>query len=134
MNDALTHKANDVTPSFFSSLSALRAAHNNLLKRRAEEEGRPEFLADVAAFVKRAQATGVSLYSDDDRWAGQSLLDYWSNALYRAGRQMPESTLATFDPQLAPELDDAQVPYRGLDAFGENNSAYFFGRQQLIAE
>ena len=45
---------------------------------------------------------------------------------------MPESTLAPFDPALAPTLDESAVPYVGLDSFVEQKTGMFFGRQQAI--
>src|SRR5262249_34017685 len=44
-----------------------------------------------------------------------------------------DSTLAEFDPQLAPVLLDELCPYLGLDAFREDDGNKFFGRGELIA-
>ena len=88
----------------------------------------------MADFIQRGRATGVLLDSSQDRRASQSLLDYWANALYRAGREPPDATLAEFDPALAPELDDKLCPYRGLDAFHQVHHKVFFGRQRLVDE
>jgi tetratricopeptide (TPR) repeat protein/energy-coupling factor transporter ATP-binding protein EcfA2 len=118
----------------FSSLGALRTAHNDLLGRRDNGQPSGEFLADVATFIDRAQPTGALLDDDDERWASQSILDYWTNLLYRAGGRPPEGTLADFDPAVAPRLNDSEVPYLGLNAFREENSEYFFGRRRLIEE
>jgi WD40 repeat protein len=118
--------------AYFPSLASLRAAHADLLKRHREAGEAPETLAAVAAFLQRAQAAGALLDDDDDRRAAQSLLNYWTALLYRAGQEPPEATLADFDPALAPELPDALCPYLGLDAFGEVNSGVFFGRRRLI--
>lgn len=117
---------------YFPSLVSLRAAHTELLKRHRETGEAPETLAAVAAFLRRGQATGALLDDDDDRRAAQSLLNYWTALLYRTGQEPPEATLADFDPTLAPELPDALCPYLGLDAFREDNSDVFFGRQRLI--
>jgi energy-coupling factor transporter ATP-binding protein EcfA2 len=62
------------------------------------------------------------------------LLDFWSNLLFRSGQAPPDATLADFDANLAPALDDALCPYLGLDAFREDNAQQFFGRQRLVAE
>ncbi len=117
---------------YFPSLVSLRAAHTELLKRHRETGETPETLAAVAAFLQRGQATGALLDDDGDRRAAQSLLNYWTALLYRTGQEPPEATLADFDPALAPELPDALCPYLGLDAFREDNSDVFFGRQRLI--
>src|SRR6266508_2554121 len=118
----------------FPSLAALKGAHIELLERRWLSDATPAFLVEIAAFVRRGSATGVLLNADDDRWTSQSMLDYWSNLLYRLGYEPPDATLATFDPALAPELEDALCPYLGLDAFREAHHDRFFGRQRLIAE
>jgi hypothetical protein len=129
-NPAMTDKAAIRFPSFAS----LRATHNTLLKRHRESGNTPEFLAEVEAFIQRGQATGALLDAEDDRWASQSLLDYWSAMMHRVGHEPPDATLAEFDPALAPELDDALCPYLGLDAFDEVNHDVFFGRQRLVGE
>ncbi len=116
----------------FPSLAALRTAHIDLLKRYRESAGSPATLAEAVDFISRGSATGVLLDSDDDRAAGQSLLDYWSTLLYREGHEPPDATLAEFDPELAPELDDVLCPYLGLEAFRETNSMIFFGRARLV--
>ena len=128
----------DIT-SRFSSLAEMQAGHDELLDRR---EGLPEgatqaaasFWPEVAAFVRRGVATGAVLDASRDRRAAQSILDYWANALYRAGQPAPEARLADFDPSLAPELPDEPCPYRGLAAFGEGDREFFFGRERLLNE
>ena len=77
-------------------------------------------------------ATGAVLDNNEDRLAAQSLLDYWVTSFYRAGAEPPDTALALFDPELAPELDESLCPYRGLDAFREEDSRQFFGRQGLV--
>jgi WD40 repeat protein/energy-coupling factor transporter ATP-binding protein EcfA2 len=114
----------------FPSLAALRAVHSDLLQRRRDSQETHEFLVEIDGFIRKGQATGALLDIDDERWATQSLLDYWANVLYHAEIEPPEATLAEFDPTLAPELDDALCPYQGLDTFRE--ASYFFGRQRLI--
>src|SRR5262249_20392809 len=117
----------------FLSLAALKESHNDLLQRRRSEDESPELLDAIEAFIGRAQATGVLLDHDDDRDTAQSLLTYWDNLLYRARRIPPDSTLAEFDPKLAPELPDEACPYLGLDAFNERDAEKFFGRADLVA-
>ncbi|MEP0786237.1 GAF domain-containing protein [Trichocoleus sp. DQ-A1] len=116
----------------FPSLSSLRSAHSELLKRHRESGSTTKLLAEMEEFIYRGRATGALLDTDEDRWASQSLLDYWSAILYRAGREPPDATLAEFDSALAPELDDAQCPYLGLEAFREEKSNLFYGRQRLL--
>lgn len=116
----------------FPSLASLRAAHSELLKLHRERGNEPEIVAEIEQLIHKGQATGALLDSEDDRWAAQSLLDYWSSLLYRAGQEPPDATLADFDPFLAPDLSDDLCPYIGLEAFREKNQNLFFGRQRLI--
>jgi WD40 repeat protein len=118
----------------FPSLDSLRAAHNELLKTFRASGRTPEMIAEVERFIQRGKATGALLDADADRWAAQSQLDYWSTQLYMPGYEPPDATLDEFDPELAPELDDALCPYVGLDAFRETNEQVFFGRRRLIGE
>jgi WD40 repeat protein len=118
----------------FPSLPALHASHLDLIRRQREGGTPPEFLTDVSAFIQRGSATGVLLDADADRETAQGLLDYWATIFYRAGYEPPDATLAEFDPDLAPVLDDALCPYVGLDAFREADYAIFFGRQRMIDE
>ena len=62
------------------------------------------------------------------------MLDYWAAFLYRSGVEPPESALAEFDWNLAPELPDELCPYVGLDAFSEIEQGIFFGRERLVEE
>ncbi|UCC63666.1 MAG: AAA family ATPase, partial [Anaerolineae bacterium] len=129
--DAVT--ADEATVRFLS-FDALRAAHNALLKRHRESGSTPEFLAELEAFIRQGCVTGALLDAEDERWASQSWLDYWSSMMYRAGQEPPDSTLAEFDAALVPELPDALCPYVGLDAFHEVNSNVFFGRERLVGQ
>ncbi|MGQ0604225.1 MAG: nSTAND1 domain-containing NTPase, partial [Anaerolineales bacterium] len=115
----------------YPSLDALRTAHRDLVGANRDAE---EALSDIAAievFVQRAQITGALLDSERDRQAAQSLLNYWSTRLYRAGHEPPDAILADFDSALAPELPDAACPYCGLDSFREDNQHFYFGRKHL---
>lgn len=127
----------------YATLPELRAEHARLLterSRQGEEGSATEFLQQVAEFIRRGAATGAYIDDEEDRRGVQSLLDFWANVLYRAGGQpgiqieTPDPTLADFDFSLAPELPDEPCPYRGLDAFREANSAFFFGREKLVDE
>ncbi len=86
----------------------------------------------MESFIRCGVATGAILDDEHDQAAAQSLLDFWATTLYRAERPVPESTLAPFDPELAPTLDESAVPYVGLDSFVEQKTGMFFGRQQAI--
>jgi hypothetical protein len=121
---------NEIT---FQSLYALRAAHQQLIRRRHEIGDTDELLTEVDRFMQRAQATGALLDANDERQSAQSLLDYWATVYYRLGDEPPDSTLADFNPQLAPNLPDELCPYVGLDAFREADGEKFFGRHALIA-
>jgi hypothetical protein len=112
----------------------MRVAHSELLKQYRQLASGSEVLCDVDEFIVRAIATGALLDSDEDRWAAQGLIDYWSTTLLRVGRTVSDATLADFDPALAPVLPDAQCPYLGLDAFQENDSERFFGRSRVVSE
>ena len=116
----------------FPSLASLRVAHGELLKRHRERGSEPEMMAEINQLIRRGRATGALLDREDDRWAAQSLLDYWSSLLYRAGLEPPEATLVEFDPDLAPDLADHLCPYLGLEAFREKDESLFFGRQRLL--
>jgi tetratricopeptide (TPR) repeat protein len=115
----------------YNSLSSLREVHTKLLKRYKEGENE-EVLTEIETFVRRACATGTVLDNENDRDAAQSLLDYWMTVIYRARRNMADATLEEFDPSLAPKLDDSLCPYRGLNAFQEEDTDLFFGRRRLI--
>ncbi len=120
--------------SNFPSLAVLRMAHNKLLEiHRAQSNGAAsEFWQEVETFLQRGRLTGALLDREEERWAAQSLLDYWTATAYSTGRAMPDAALVDFDPTLAPELPDEQCPYVGLAAFHEGREKYFFGRERLV--
>ena len=74
------------------------------------------------------------LDEEEDRWAAQSILDYWLSILYSEDEDIepPDGTLADFDATLAPELADEACPYLGLEAFLEKDKNLFFGRSRLL--
>ena len=115
----------------YPSLASLRAAHNDLLAFHRQEGNAQNSMVRASAFIEQGRATGAVLDVEEDRWAAQGLLDYWSAILYRTNIEPPDATLADFDPQLAPELPDELIPYVGLDAFSEAEQAMFRGRQRL---
>jgi len=120
------------------SLDELRAAHVDLLRRQREANKSPQtddlILDNIEAFIQRGRTAGALLFEEEDRAVAQTLLDYWDTALYRAGREVDDSTLADLDEMRAPLLDDALCPYIGLDAFHEGTHEQFFGRESLIAQ
>jgi hypothetical protein len=109
----------------------LRSVHNDLLALYRQEGDAPNVIARASVFIEQGRITGAGLDVEEDRWAAQGLLDYWSAILYRLGSEPPDATLADFDPQLAPELPDELAPYVGLDAFSEGKQALFRGRERL---
>ena len=111
----------------YHSLSSLREAHTAILKLHKEGETK-EVLDEIEVFIRRASITGTLLDNDDDRYAGQSLLDFWMTVLYKAKRTPPDAALAEFDPSLSPQLDDSLCPYRGLNAFRERGRQRYFLR------
>ena len=86
----------------FSSLAALRVAHSELMDHRRDNGQSAAFLADIASFLCQGRMAGALLDGDADRWAAQSLLDYWSNILLRSGGEAVDASLAEFDLMLAP--------------------------------
>ena len=115
----------------FPSLAAMREAHR-VLVQRAQQGVSEGFLDELEEFLQRGQATGVILDHSKDQVAAQTMLDYWAATLMREGREAPETILAEYDENLAPELEESSCPYRGLDAFGEDAFGLYFGRQGLI--
>ena len=116
----------------FPSFNSLRAAHSEMLKQYRQSGNNPEMGKVIQDFIIKAQATGALIDGENDRMASQSLLDYWATHLYQMNIASPETTLAEFDSNLAPDLPDALCPYRGLNAFGETDAGVFFGRQRLV--
>ncbi|MBP5975383.1 hypothetical protein HW132_22270 [Brasilonema sp. CT11] len=130
-NFSISPSADEATRRF-PSLASLRVVHSELLKHHREIGNTPELLSEVEEFICRGRETGALLDTDEDRWASQSLLDYWTAILYRADWEPPDATLVEFDPALAPELDNTLCPYLGLEAFKEKNHKLFYGRQYLL--
>ncbi|MEZ4859780.1 MAG: hypothetical protein R3C14_00655 [Caldilineaceae bacterium] len=118
----------------FPSLASMRAAHTTLLDAHRNDHDAADFWARVETFLQRGKQSGALLDREDDRWAAQSLLDYWTATGYDTGRTMPDAALVDFDAALAPELPDDQCPYVGLSAFAEGQDSYFFGRERLVEQ
>jgi hypothetical protein len=91
-------------------------------------------LHTIESFINRGTATGALLDEEEERWATQSFLDYWSAILYRAGQEPPEATLRDFDPKLISTAQDQQCPYVGLRAYRESDHPVFYGRQAAITQ
>ncbi|MBW4694692.1 MAG: hypothetical protein KME27_23325 [Lyngbya sp. HA4199-MV5] len=132
MSNGATTLSSKADGDRFPSLASLRVAHSELLKLHRERGNEPEVLVEIEQLIHKGQSTGALLDIEEDRWAAQSLLDYWSSLLYRAGQEPPDATLIDFDPSLAPDLNNDLCPYIGLEAFREKNQNLFFGRQRLV--
>jgi WD40 repeat protein len=118
-------------------MAALRKAHGDLLKAHREDRDKADVLVPVAEFVRRGEATGALLEADQDRSAAQSLLDYWTTILYRAGDQAITATLADFNPQLGQKaLAEEDYPYSGLESATEavGPPRPLYGRTQAITD
>ncbi len=118
----------------YPSLTVLRDEHRTLLQNRREDGNTAVFITQISTFIQRGTATGVLLAAESDRFDAQNLLDFWENELHHLQREAPEATLAEYDPELAPELDDTLSPYIGLDAFNAQNSSLFYGRETIVNE
>ena len=121
----------------FGSLERLRAVHSWLLDLYSDLETDQVvqdvgFLDDQERFLKFGVATGAILDDKQDRRETQSLLDYWYTVLYRSDRRPQKPRLSQLVESLLPNLDDAECPYLGLDAFREENTRVFFGRRTLL--
>jgi WD40 repeat protein len=123
----------------FESLSELRQAHEDLiavldgeLQHDASADAEHAALArlerEAQTFIGRSAATGVFLESVADRTAAAVLLDYWVSALARAGHSTAALRLQRFDAAQLPDLKDKPCPFKGLDAFSQNDEKFFFGR------
>jgi WD40 repeat protein/tetratricopeptide (TPR) repeat protein len=112
----------------------MRQEHNRLLKKHRQTGNSLGFVDEVKQFMDHGAATGTVLGTDNDRFAAQSLLDYWATILYRATGNSPGTTLAEFQPELEPELEDSACPYPGLDQDLEDTGARLFGCQAFVRE
>jgi hypothetical protein len=99
----------------FPSLTALRNAHSEMLTLHREKGNEPEIIAKIEQLINKGRATGALLDSEDDRWAAQSLLDYWNSLLYRAGHEPPDAILVDLDLSLIPDIPiDDNAIYRDI--------------------
>jgi hypothetical protein len=116
----------------YPSFAALRDAHRELLRNEREKTDRLAFLDKVEQFCERAYATGALLDLEEDRRAGQSLLNYWVATLYGDDRMPANTILADYDMSAVHPIADAACPYPGSRAFREEDAKNFFGRQTSI--
>ena len=115
----------------FEKFTDLQAKHTSLIKRQRDEGMNLALLETVQHFIEQGRASGAMLDGEADRDDTQTILDYWATRLVREGRPLPDTTLAEFDPNLAPELPDLPCPYRGLNAF--TDAQFFYGREEVTA-
>lgn len=118
----------------FPNLGYLQADHTRLLREYHAGGGTEERNGQIAAFIETGRATGSILDDEDDRQAAQQILDHWATLLFRMVGEAPDATLVHFDPAQLPTLKDEDCPYLGLDAFGEEQHARFFGRRRLLQQ
>ena len=131
----------------YQTLPEFQQAHEELLERfdagadtptsATDDEARERvclvaMMEPLREFMRRATAGGAYLYESRERRAAQGLLDYWASLCYGANLDLPRPLLAPHDPALLPKLQDEDCPYVGLEAFGERNSANFFGRGERV--
>lgn len=118
----------------FMSFRSLSDMHRELMHQQREPTELTQFWDNVFQFIRRAEAAGAYLDQDDERETAQTYLDYWANRLFRAGLETPEAILLPFDVGTQPDIPDYLCPFVGLDAFQEEHSHLFFGRQALTGQ
>ena len=135
MCDHLTAEAPADAPAY-ASLEELKTEHSTLLRRRRGGfvADRSTVLGEIETFLRRGYATGKVLGDEAERYAAQSLLTYWSNVFYREGREVPEDTLAEYDPGQTPDLDDTDCPYDGPGQANDGEPLRSPGWSRLIDE
>ena len=116
----------------FEKFADLQAAHSSLLKLQRDADTQVVNADILETFVGRGRMAGVMIESPSERDDVQAILDFWATRLVRLGYPLPDTTLAEFDPTLAPELPEDPCPYRGLEAFTSNE--YYYGRESVIDE
>jgi WD40 repeat protein len=113
-SNAITKLLKDGKQSF-PSLLALQTAHAELSKLcRDGAVVSDEVWQEVKTFIVKGKATGTRLDDDNERYAAQSLLDYWATMLYRYKQDSLDTTLLPFDESSISELTDEDYPYRTL--------------------
>ncbi|WP_347339292.1 AAA family ATPase [Rhodopseudomonas rhenobacensis] len=121
----------------FESLADLRSAHSALM-RDARKESRQAIAGRVASFIRRAQATGTRIESQNDRDSAQGVIDYWAAWQFSADNieslSAAPPTLAEFVPSEAPQGKPAENPFVGLRAFAEADASLFIGREEATRD
>ncbi|MBL9004037.1 MAG: hypothetical protein JNJ46_07310 [Myxococcales bacterium] len=120
--------------SITQMVESLRRRHGTFLRRLRADAASQEILDELESFLQELEHAGQLLDRDEERELCQSYLDYWVTKLWSYGRELPNKTLAEFDPALAPELPNDRCPFKGLEAFGAGDDLRFFGREALIKE
>lgn len=121
----------------FKSITGVVGRHAELIRRlKAEHErGEGEQLVGLAkeldAFLRAVLAAGAILEDDADRMAAQTIVDYWSNLMRRAGQAAPGDELAEFDATQLPTLADVACPYPGDEPIRAGER--LFGREAEVA-
>jgi hypothetical protein len=116
----------------FDGFSELRAEHTLLLREYHATGGTKDLIEKVLVFIQRGCQSGEILDGDDEREGAQRTLDHWATLLYRMSGSAPDATLTDFDSAKLPILRDEDCPYLGLNSFGEEQHACFFGRERLL--
>ena len=117
----------------FPSLQVMRVAHSELLQSHRTNGITPEFLAEAEDFIRRGQATGMLLNKEEDRQLCQSLLDYWATLLSRSDYDLPNATLAEFDPEQFIRLSQQQSRERQNSDFSPNKCRVYAPNIYLFA-
>jgi WD40 repeat protein/tetratricopeptide (TPR) repeat protein len=113
----------------------MKEAHAELLQAHRDTRNSLNFLDRVRGFLARGTVTGARVGLDAERYAAQSLLDYWATVLYRATGASPlHVELAEFQPELEPDLKDVPCPYLGLDPHQADVGKSLFGCEKIIEE
>ena len=105
----MTNYSQTSNPETFPSFASLRAAHSELLKEHRQTELTPKLLTEVKTFLLRGRTTGALLDTEDERWAAQSLLDYWTSILYRQGEEPPDTTLVEETTVDCPDTSGGEI-------------------------
>lgn len=124
----------DGSVSITQIVESLRRRHGTFLRRLRTDASSQEILDELESFLHEVERAGQLLDRDEERELCQSYLDYWITKLWSYGHELPNKTLAEFDPALAPELANDRCPFKGLEAFGIGDDLRFFGREALIKE
>jgi hypothetical protein len=117
----------------FRSLAELRSEHASLM-RDARKDKSAASADRVADFIKRAQAAGAVIESENDRESAQGVLDYWAAWQFSSSKSTTASatppTLAEFVPSTPLQSKPLENPFVGLRAFEEKDAGFFIGREE----